>query len=160
MRNPQFITQHRGGSLTKEQHRQLMQWACLCAEHVLPLLGDEPDKRLQQALWVAHEWQNGNITTGAAMKASVTTHQTARESSNPVSIAVARAIGHAVATAHMADHSLGAALYALKAIKLAGKPVEEEWEWQNNQLHKLPPELVELVQATLRLKAKSFKLDV
>ena len=33
-------------------------------------------------------------------------------------IAVARAIGHTVATAHMADHSLGAALYALKAVKI------------------------------------------
>jgi hypothetical protein len=38
-------------------------------------------------------------------------------SSNAVSVALARAVGHAVATAHMADHSLRAADYALKAIK-------------------------------------------
>jgi hypothetical protein len=158
MRNPQFIAEHRGGSLTKEQHRQLMLWACLCAEHVLPLLGDDLDVRLEQALWKAHEWQNGNVSTGAAMKASVMAHQVARESSSPVSIAVARAFGHAVATAHMADHSLGAALYALKVVSLSGKPVEEEREWQNKQLEVWSPKLKLLVQTTMQQKGKSFNL--
>jgi hypothetical protein len=41
-------------------------------------------------------------------------------------IAVARSVGHAVATAHIADHSLGAAWYALKAVKSAGKSIGEE----------------------------------
>jgi len=44
----------------------------------------------------------------------------------------------------MADHSLGAALYALKAVKCAGKPVEAERKWQNEQL---PPEILELVRS-------------
>jgi hypothetical protein len=42
----------------------------------------------------------------------------------------------------MADHAMGAALYALKAIKSAGKPAEEEMRWQDSQL---PPEIKELV---------------
>jgi Imm-5 like putative immunity protein len=42
----------------------------------------------------------------------------------------------------MADHSLGSALYALKAVKNAGKSVEAERKWQNDQL---PPEIKELV---------------
>lgn len=32
------IAEHRGGLLKKEQHRQLVLWACECAENVLPLL--------------------------------------------------------------------------------------------------------------------------
>jgi hypothetical protein len=98
---------------------------------------------------VAKEWENDNVPTGDAMKASLDAHPVARESSNQISIAVARSIGQAVATAHMADHSLGAALYALKAIKYAGKSINEEREWQNKQLQLLPPEIVELVQTTM-----------
>lgn len=35
-------------------------------------------------------------------------------------------MGHVVTTAHMADHSIGAAEYALKAVKQSGKSTEEE----------------------------------
>ena len=79
------------------------------------------------------------------MKASVSSHAVARESANPVSIAIARSIGQAVATAHMADHSLGAAIYALKAVKFANKSIDEERKWQNEQL---PSEIKELVMTT------------
>jgi hypothetical protein len=34
----------------------------------------------------------------------------------------------------MADHSLGAALYALKAVKAAGGLIDAERRWQNEQL--------------------------
>ena len=34
----------------------------------------------------------------------------------------------------MADHSLRAAEYALKAVKLSGKSVETEQKWQDKQL--------------------------
>ena len=47
---------------------------------------------------------------------------------------MARAVGHAVATAHMADHSLGAVWYALKAVKYAGKSIDMERKWQDEQL--------------------------
>jgi hypothetical protein len=142
MRDKRFVAEHRGGPLKKEQHYQLMQWACECAEHVLPLFGNTIDERLQNALRIALEWKQGNASVGDARKASVTAHTVARECSNPTSIAVARAVGHAVATAHMADHSLGAAWYALKAVKNAGKSVDEERQWQD---HQLPLEIQELV---------------
>ena len=58
----------------------------------------------------------------------------ANESTDATAISVARSVGHAVATAHMADHSLGAAYYALKAIESAGGSVEEERKWQDKQL--------------------------
>ena len=59
----------------------------------------------------------------------------------------------------MADHALGGALYALKAVKLAGKSVSEEREWQNKQLQRLPSNLVELVKSTIMQKAKGLKID-
>ncbi|MFW9941516.1 MAG: putative immunity protein, partial [Candidatus Thorarchaeota archaeon] len=53
MRDKRFVAEHRGGSLKKEQHQQLMQWGCNCAEHVLSLYGKEIDKRLKNALSIA-----------------------------------------------------------------------------------------------------------
>ncbi len=142
MRDKRFIAEHRGGPLKKEQHRQLIVWACACTENVLPLFGGESDKRLLNALRIGREWAKGNASVGEAMKASLGAHAAARESSNPVAVAVARSAGHAVATAHMADHSLGAALYALKAVKNSGKSTDQERDWQNEQL---PSEIKKLV---------------
>jgi hypothetical protein len=142
MRDKRFIAEHRGGPLKMEQHYQLIQWACDCAEHVLPLFGKQIDERLINALNVAQAWRQGKASVGDARKASVDAHAVARESSNPTAIAVARSVGHAVATAHMADHSLGAAWYALKALKNAGKSIDAERKWQDEQL---PSEIIELV---------------
>jgi hypothetical protein len=142
MRDQRFVARHRGGPLEKEQHRQLITWACACAEHVLSLFLEKPDERLEDALLVAKAWAQGNASTGAAMKASLVAHAVARESSNPTSIAAARSVGQAVATAHMADHALGAGWYALKAVKIAGGSADAERRWQDEQL---PPEIRELV---------------
>ncbi|MFA5857902.1 MAG: putative immunity protein [Elusimicrobiota bacterium] len=142
MRDKRFIAVHRGGPLTKARHYQLMAWACSCAKHVLHLFGKKIDKRLINTLDVAKKWKQGKASVGDARKAALDAIAVAREASTPEAIAVARAVGHAVATAHMADHSLGPAWYALKAVKSAGKPVESERKWQNK---KLPPEIKELV---------------
>ena len=66
-------------------------------------------------------------------------------------IAIARGIGHTVATAHMADHAPGAAEYVLKALAIEGKPMNAEREWQNNAL---PPEIRELVLVSREKKSK------
>lgn len=142
MRDKKFIAEHRGGSLKIEQHRQLIIWSCNCAEHVFPLLNEESDERLKYAIFIAKEWEKGKATTGDARNASLKSITVANESSDPVAIAVARAVGHAVATAHMADHSLIAAWYALKAVRAAGYSTEPEKNWQNKQL---PSEITELV---------------
>jgi hypothetical protein len=146
MRDKRFVAAHRGGSLSKDHHRQLMTWAADCAEHVLPLFGEQPDDRLLAALKTARSWARGEIPVGQAQKASVQSHAVARESVSPSAIAVARAVGQAVATAHMADHSLGAALYALKAVKAAEQSVDAEKTWQNKHM---PLEIKELVLSAL-----------
>jgi hypothetical protein len=144
MRDKRFVAVHRGGPLILEHHRLLMSWACVCADHVLPLLGEAGlDERLLQALETARDWEHGNASVGDARKASVGAIQVAREIvSNPSAVAVARAIGHTVATAHMADHSLGTAWYGLRAVKAAGQSVDLERTWQDEQV---PAGIKELV---------------
>jgi hypothetical protein len=134
MRDKRFIAEHRGGPLKTEQHCQLMIWACKCAKHVMSFLSEDIDDRLTNALVVGKAWIRGEASVGEARKASVAAHDFARDFSDPVIIAVARSVGHAVATAHMADHSLGSAWYALKAVKNAGKSVNAERQWQDEQL--------------------------
>jgi len=145
MRDKRFVAEHRGGPLKKEQHYLMITWACGCAENVLHLFGEITDERLKNALLIGKEWAKGNASVSCAMKASVAAHAVARESSNPTSIAVARSVGQAVATAHMADHSLGAAWYALKAVKNAGASTDAERRWQDEQL---PPEIKDLILTT------------
>lgn len=142
MRDKRFVAEHRGGPLSKQQHYQLIEWACDCAQHVLHLFGEKIDVRLQHALDVARQWKQGNASVGDARKASVDAIRVANESSNRIAIAVARSIGHAAATAHMADHSLEAALYAIKAVKNAGVAIDRERQWQDEQL---PAEIRNLV---------------
>ena len=134
MRNQRFIATHRGGSLHKEQHFELIRWAHICVEHVLPLCPEPIDPRLIHALHIALEWTQGTASVGDARNASLAAIAVARESSHPVVIALARAVGHAVATAHMADHTLRAAEYALKVVKNAGQSLEAERKWQDAQL--------------------------
>jgi hypothetical protein len=155
MRDKRFIAEHRGGPLKKEQHRQLIRWACNCVEHILPLLGETIDERLLKAIHVAKEWEKGNATVGDARTASLGAIALANESSDKTSISIARAAGHAVATAHMSDHSPGAALYALKAVKNAGRSIDAERKWQKEQL---PSEIMELVVTSMSNKESGFKI--
>lgn len=147
-----FIPEHRGGPLTKENHRKLIKWARECSEHVLSLIDNEIDIKLIYALDTAKEWENGNVPTGIAIKASLGAHAVARQLEDPVSKSIARSIGQAVATAHMADHSLGAAFYALKAVKLANKNMEKERDWQTKKLAELPSEIIVIVQTMWKKK--------
>ena len=134
MRDKRFITEHRGGPLKKEEQQYLIQWACVVAEHVLYLYGEPTDSRLVNALKVARDWWEGNVSVGDARKASVAAIAVENETSNLTQTLVARSVGHAVATAHMADHSLVSAWYALKAVKNVDKSVEAERKWQDNQI--------------------------
>jgi hypothetical protein len=137
MRDQRFVAAHRGGLLSLEHHCLLMTWACACAEHVLPLYGGPVHSNLEAALETGRAWARGEVPTGAVMRASVTAHAVARgerADGNAVAEAVARAVGQAVATGHAADHSLGGAWYALKAVKRVGASLEVERAWQDQHL--------------------------
>ena len=147
MRDRRFVARHRGGPLDLAQHRGLAAWAAPCAAHVLPLFRVcSGDDRPQHAVTAAEAWSGGEIQVGAAQKAAVAAHAAARSVKSKSAIAAARAAGHAAATAHMADHSLGAAAYALKAVEVTGASVEIERAWQVVQL---PDELRDLVTSGL-----------
>ncbi|MEI8204403.1 MAG: putative immunity protein [Bacteroidota bacterium] len=134
MRDKHFIRIERGGLLSREQHYLMMKWACACAEHVLFLCENSAQQRLIMILNIANQWKTGKATVGEARNAALEAIKLARESDNRTIVAVTRSVGHAVATAHMADHALRAADYALKAIKTTNNAVETERIWQNEQL--------------------------
>jgi hypothetical protein len=117
MRDRRFIAVHRGGLLSSDDHRALAVWAADVAETLLPRFEtDSADKRPRMAIETARAWARGEVTVGAAQKASIAAHAAAREAIHAPAIAAARAAGHAVATAHMADHSLGSLIYGAKCV--------------------------------------------
>jgi hypothetical protein len=142
-RDKRFVAVHRGGPLDFVRHRRLAEWAADCAERVLPFFEEHSrDTRPRDAIAKGRAWAAGKVRVGDAQKAAVGAHAAAREVKSKSAIAAARAAGHAVATAHMADHSLGAALCALKAVEATGMPVDAEREWQ---LDHIPGKVRELI---------------
>jgi hypothetical protein len=148
-RDPRFVTVRRGGTLEDADHRLLAVWAADCAEHVLHLYERERpgDDRPRRAIEQARAWARGEISMTEARKAAYAAHDAAREVSGAAREA-ARAAGHAVAVAHMADHELGAAAYAIRAARAASDEDERdeagrrERDWQREQL---PEKIRELV---------------
>jgi len=132
-----------------------MKWARYCFGRVLAYYGKELDESLKIAIKVAIDWQNGECSTGDAIKASRRVHAFAKAVDEPVAYAVARAVGQGVATAHMADHCMGAALYAQKAVQLAGESVEKEKKLQVKELADLPDDLAKLIKEALLISAVS-----
>jgi hypothetical protein len=153
VRDDRFKAVHRGGSLDLDRHRQLALWAADCAEHVLLLFGRHRplDDRPRLAIETARAWAAGEVSVGAARAAAVAAHAAAREATDVAAREAARAAGHAVATAHMADHSLGPTWYGVRAVRASAgvEAAERERAWQ---LEQLPPSIRELVLSTLETR--------
>ena len=143
MRDRRFVAVHRGGPLDVARHRLLAAWAADCAEHVLPLFEESSsDDRPRRAVETARAWARSEVSVGDARKAAVGAHAAARDATTKSAIAAARAAGHAVATAHMSDHCLGPAIYALNALEATGASIDGERAWQLKQLPDAVRELV------------------
>jgi hypothetical protein len=159
-RDRRFVAAHRGGLLDLTRHRRLASWAADCAEHVLPLFADRhaDDDRPRLAIEAARAWSRGEITVGAARTAAFRAHTAAREAPEEAARAAARAAGQAVSTPHMADHALGAAAYAVRAVKLASAAQDaqaagdRETQWQRERL---PDSIRELVVSAQEQEAVS-----
>jgi hypothetical protein len=155
-RDPRLVTVRRGGTLTDSDHRLLAAWAAACAEHVLHLFeqAHPGDERPRRAVEQARAWACGGITMTQARTAAFAAHDAAREASGSAKEA-ARAAGHAVAVAHMADHELGAAAYAIRAVRADADPNDRddlgraECQWQRAQL---PADIRDLVLDDERLR--------
>lgn len=156
VRDPRFITIRRGGVLTDKDHHLLAIWAASCAEHVLPLFESvrPDDPRPRQAIERARDWARGEIKMQESGSASTAANAAARDLQGAPRFA-AYAAGQAAAVAHVAAHELGAAAYAIKAVRAAAAREEaeesgqRECRWQREQL---PEEIRELVLDDQRLR--------
>ncbi|QIM15540.1 hypothetical protein G7067_02525 [Leucobacter insecticola] len=149
VRDLRLITIRRGGSLSDAHHQLLARWAASRAEHVLPLFETEhpDDQRPRLAVEAAQSWASGGMKMmqaravgGHAMGAARPLRGAARF--------VTYAAGQAACVPHVAKHDLGAAAYAIKAVRAAVSPADEieagarEQDWQRQQLPKEVRELV------------------
>ena len=136
-RDPRLITMRRGETLTDEHHRQLAEWAALCAEHVLHLFDQEQPR----------SWIRGEVRMRDAHQAAFVANAAAHGLLDPAKFA-ALAAGQAVAVAHVAAHDLGAAAYAIRAAFASAFASEaesarvQERDWQRERI---PTEVRELV---------------
>ena len=144
-RDPRFITIRRGGTLTDSDHRLLALWAAACAEHVLHLFesAQPSDVRPRQAIELIRSWVRGEIKMFQARAAGGHAMAAARDVSGAARHA-AYAAGQAAVVAHVAAHELGAAAYAIKAVRAAGgqSAGRLECQWQRQQLPEAIRELV------------------
>jgi len=156
VRDPRFITIRRGGTLTDDDHHLLAIWAALCAEHVLPLFESTrpDDPRPRRAIEAARAWARGEVSMTRSRTAAGHANAAARPLEGAPRFA-AYAAAQAAAVAHVAAHELGAAAYAIKAVRAAAPPDEaelagrRECQWQRDQL---PAEIRELVLDDQRLR--------
>src|SRR5262249_51154871 len=155
-RDPRFITIRRGGTLTDADHHLLALWAATCAEHVLHLFeAAQPlDPRPRQAIAQARAWVRGEIKMTQSRGAGGMSNGAARDLSGAPRYA-AYAASQAACVAHVAAHELGAAAYAVKAVRAAAPEGEGEnagrieCRWQREQL---PDAIRELVLDDQRLR--------
>jgi len=156
VRDLRFVTIRRGGSLADSDHHLLALWAASCAEHVLDFFesAQPQDPRPRQAIEHARAWVLGEVTMTQARAAGGQAMGAARDLRGAARHA-AYAAGQAGAVAHVAAHDLGAAAYAIKAVRAAapegrsGAAGRLECRWQRDQL---PEAIRELVLDDQRLR--------
>lgn len=149
VRDPRFITIRRGGTLTDADHHLLALWAATCAEHVLPLFEavQPSDPRPRRAIEQARAWVRGEVGMMQARAAGGAANSAARPLGGAPRFA-AYAAAQAAVVAHVAAHELGAAAYAIKAVRAAAPRGQEEsaghgeCRWQREQLPEAIRELV------------------
>jgi hypothetical protein len=147
--DPRLVTVRRGGSLRDDDHHLLALWAAACAEHVLDLFEAvrPQDPRPRQAVEHARAWTRGEVAMMQARAAGGHAMGAARDLSGAARFA-AYSAGQAAVVAHVAAHDLGAAAYAIKAVRAAAPPGDGEragrleCRWQREQLPEAVRDLV------------------
>jgi hypothetical protein len=149
VRDPRFITIRRGGTLIDSDHQLLALWAAACAEHVLHFFeaATPSDLRPRQAIELARAWARGEVRMSES-RTSAGHANAAAGDLNGAARHAAYAAAQAAAVAHVAAHELGAAAYAIKAVRAAAMEGEaesagrQECRWQHDQLSEAIRELV------------------
>ena len=127
VRDPRFITLRRGGTLTDADHRLLAEWAAACAEHILHLFEDAVpgDERPRAAIGKARAWIRGEIAMQVSRTSAGKANTAARDLAGAPRWA-AYAAAQAANVAHVAAHELGAAAYAIKAVRASVPAAESD----------------------------------
>lgn len=141
VRDPRLVTIRRGGSLTDADHHLLTLWSATCAEHVLDLFESEQagDDRPREAIEHARAWVRGEVPMMVSRAAGGHAMGAARPLRGSARFA-AYAAGQAGCVPHVPEHDLGAAAYAIKAVRAAAPAAERdvagrrECQWQRDQL--------------------------
>ena len=121
-------------TLPEADRRRLIVWAAGCGARLLPVFSAErpDDSRLQEALDGAAAFAAGTLGVGAMRTLAFACHTAARDAVSPEATAVARAVGQAVAVAHMAAHGREIPRYTRKA--LTGDALVAELAWQRERV--------------------------
>ncbi|KUI24513.1 hypothetical protein AU195_01635 [Mycobacterium sp. IS-1496] len=147
VRDLRLVTVRRGGTLTDDHHRLLALWAADCAEHVLGHFEAErpDDPRPRRAVEAARAWARGDLPMMRARAQGGHAMGAARPLEGAARFA-AYAAGQAACVGHVAEHDLGAAAYAIKAVRSAHpddrRAGRAERDWQRARL---PDQVRELV---------------
>jgi hypothetical protein len=118
--------------------KDALRWALDVAERALDRFESiaPEDPRPKTCITLGRQW----IKEGAPFKliraSALSAHAAARSVSDPYAIAAARACGHAIATIHVQTHSIGAAIYGLKACRNEDERVSER-AWQIHHLNNI-----------------------
>jgi hypothetical protein len=153
-RDPRFITIRRGGTLTDSDHHALALWAAECAEHVLHHFehARPTDDRPRRAIDLGRAWARGEVPWAEARTSAGHANAAARDLRGAAREA-AYAAAQAAAVGHVAAHELGAAAYAIRAVRAASPEADDagrlECQWQRARL---PDEIRELVLDDQRLR--------
>ncbi|MCW4003341.1 MAG: hypothetical protein NWE95_05445 [Candidatus Bathyarchaeota archaeon] len=130
-----------GHQAFKSHHKLLALWATDCAEHVLSYFEEKypNDGRPRKAIEVCRTWvATGEFKMAVIRGASLNAHAAAREAQDAAARYAARSAGQAVATAHVPTHSIGAAVYAIKAAAAYSGNLDDglvnERNWQLQRL--------------------------
>jgi len=135
VRDPRLVTIRRGGTLTDDDHRLLALWAAECAEHVVDLFEQvrPDDARPREAIAAARAWAAGDLPMMQARARGGHAMGAARPLTGAARFAACSA-GQAACVGHVAEHDLGAAAYAIKAVRSAypddpgAGRVERDWQ--------------------------------
>lgn len=148
MKSPKFSITHKDEAMMhlvdETDQRTLAMWAIDCAERVLPYFEEmhPHDHRPRNAVRTLQTWLDTGVFRMAIIrKASLDAHAAARDvGKDDAARSAARAAGQMVATAHVARHAYGSAIYAQQAVFRATEATNasvaatKERDWQYERL--------------------------
>ncbi|MDE6661354.1 MAG: hypothetical protein K2J93_05995 [Anaeroplasmataceae bacterium] len=121
----------------------LAKWSLKLAKHIIHIANFDTNRypEIQEGFEMNELWQIGKARMHDVRQIGFKIHRLAREQSDELSKTIFRVIGHAIASAHMKEHSLVASDYAIKVVNLLYMnnldKVKEERIWQLDKLKEM-----------------------